>query len=147
VSPIAVVDAPLVGYVDHPGGMSHHRERLLREFAVLRRELSDLAHHPADRDAIDGHRLGVWMLRQQVGAGRRLDSFLLPYQLMRRNMMSPVRAIPHSLLSAFAPHWLRRRWVGQWQRSSKPRHVEYAERWLAEARRTLPFLNEVPAQR
>lgn len=141
-SPIAVVDLPLVGYVDHAGGMSHDRERLLHEFSSLQAALSDLAEHSEDRDAIDSHFIGVWMLRQQVGAGRRLDSFLMPYQLMRRNMMPPGRVVPHSLLSAFAPQALKRRWVGQWRRASLEHHLAYAESWLAQARRTLPPVTE-----
>lgn len=145
-SPVAVVDLPLVGYVDHAGGMSHHRSRLLSEHAKLRAALSEVAQHPEDRNGIDGHRLGVWMLRQQVGAGRRLDSFLLPYQLMRRNMMSPIRVVPHSILSAAAPRALQRRWRGQWARSSDPRHMAYAEKWLAEARQTLPRVIEPPVE-
>lgn len=143
VSPIAIVDLPLVGYVVHPGGMSFHRTRLLHEYDLLRAALADVARQPEDLDGIDGHRLGVWMLRQQVGAGRRWDSFVLPFQLMRRGMMSPVRVVPHSVLSAFAPGALQRRWRGQWARSSQPRHVAYAEKWLAEARRTLPPVGDV----
>lgn len=148
LSPIAAVDLPLVGYVDHAGGMSHDRERLLREFSSLQDALSDLAEHAEDRDGIDRHFIGVWMLRQQVGAGRRLDSFVMPYQLLRRKMMPPVRVVPHSLASTFAPNALRRRWAGQWRRASLEHHMAYAESWLAEARRTLPPIGErAPAAR
>ncbi len=137
-SPIASVDLPLVGYVVHGEGMSHHRQRLLREFDDLRRDLAELARHPEDVAEMDVRWFGVWMQRQQVGAGRRLDSFLLPYQLLRRNMMSPLRAVPHSVVGPLMPQLVRRRWRRQWEGASEKRHVVYAEQWLAQARRTLP---------
>jgi hypothetical protein len=135
-SPLAVVDRPLVGYVEHPGGMSRGRLHLaLDELALLRRSLDRLAERSGQPDRLDGIALGHWMLRQQTGGGRRRDNFVLPYRLVRRGLMRPWRVLPYSVAGAVAPSALERRWASRWLLDEC--YVQYAQAWLADARRTL----------
>lgn len=139
VSPLAVVDLPLVGYVDHSGGMSHQRRALLAEFALLRDRLR--AHGAAAGRELDVDLLlaGTWMLRQQVSVGRRWDTLVLPFQLLARRMMLVSRAIPYGVVGPVAPQLLMRQWAANWQVPDE-RNRTYAQQWLSHAGRTLPAL-------
>lgn len=137
VSPLAVVDLPLVGYVDHSGGMSHQRKALLAEFSLLHERLR-LAGAAAGRQVdVDLLLAGTWMLRQQVSVGRRWDTLVLPFQLLARRMMLVSRAVPYGLVGPVAPQLLMRQWAAKWQVPDE-RNRTYAQHWLSHARRTLP---------
>lgn len=136
LSPLAVVDAPLVGYVAHRGGMSHDRSRLLEELAVLRSAFDEIA---GGAPTIDEMNLGRWMLQQQASDGRFGETATMAWQLLHRRMVQPWR-VPFSMLGAVAPPGIRRRWARR-RSLTDPRRRGYqriAEGWLAEARRTLP---------
>lgn len=143
-APLAVVDAPLVGYVAHPGGMSHDRRRLLAEFGDFQEAMSGLAG--ARDECVDVVRLGGWMLHQQASDGRLRETALLGLSLLRRRMAQP-RRVAYSLVRAAAPLRVRRRWTGS-RIVEDPRRLAYrrqAEQWLAEARHPLPAHGPAPA--
>ena len=133
-APLAVVDLPLVGYVEHAAGMSQAQLHLaLDELALLQGSLDCLAAASGRSERLDLAALGYWVLRQQTSGGRRRDRLLLPFRLSRRGMLPPARVMPYSVLSGFAPGALQRRWARRWTRD--PRYVEYAESWLTDLRR------------
>lgn len=135
-APLAAVDRPLAGYVEHPGGMSRGRLHLaLDELALLRTSLHRLAEESGQSHRLDGTALGHWMLRQQTGGGRRLDRFVLPYRLARQGLLRPWRVLPYSVVSSTAPALLQRRWASRW--TLEERYVSDAQIWLAEVRRAL----------
>ena len=134
-APLAVVPRPLVGYVEHPGGMSRGRLDLaLAEVDLLRGRLAALA----DRAGVDARLhdvlLGQWMIRQQNGTGRRRDRLVLPVQLARRGMVQRPRVPAYGVLSACAPSLLQARWQTAWDRD--PVAMADAEGWLAGLRET-----------
>lgn len=142
-APLAVVDRPLVGYVEHPGGMSRGQQHLaLDELPLLRAGLQRLAAASGQEEALDSLALGHWMLRQRNGGGRCIDSFLLPYRLGRRGLMAPSRVLPYSLLSALAPAVLERRWAAYWM--LEERAMQDARTWLAELRSGCPAVRSPP---
>ncbi len=135
-APLAVVDRPVVGYVEHPGGMSRGRLHLaLHELTLLRTALARLAQASGREAHLDEIALGSWMLRQQTGERRRMDSFLLPYKLVRQDLMRPWRVLPYSVVCALAPDRLERRWASRWTLDEG--YMRYAEAWLAELRRSV----------
>lgn len=138
-APLAVVDRPLVGYVEHDGGMSTAGLHLaLEELDALRAALGRLAETSGRAVQLEGPALGHWMLRQQTGRGRRLDALVLPLKLGRRGLMTTWRVLPYSLASTLAPELLQRRWASRW--TLDERYMSDAAAWLADARRTLPSL-------
>lgn len=132
-APLAVVDLPLVGYVQTAGGMSREGlHRALRELTPLSESLDRLAAARGLPSQLDRHSLGHWKFRQQTGAGRRLQNLLLPYRLHRHELMHLWRAVPSSLVSAAAPSLLQRRWQRRWEVDE--RQEAYARAWLGQAR-------------
>ena len=135
-APLAAVDHPLVGYVEHPGGMSRHRLHLaLDELSLLRDSLERLAERSGRPHRLDHIALGHWMLRQQTG-GRRRDSAVLPFRLASRGLLRPWRVLPYSLTTALAPAALQRRWATRWV--LEERYVREAQDWLAALSAAVP---------
>lgn len=129
-APLAVVDRPLVGYVEHPGGMSRGRLHLaLEELAQLRETLDRLGRASGRQVQLDRLKLGSWVLRQQIGARSRRSSLVLPYRLAGMSLLSPARVVPYSLLGAVAPGLLERRWAGYWRLDDD--YMQEAEAWLS----------------
>ena len=129
-APLAVVDLPLVGYVEHAGGMSQRGLHLaLEELPALEASLAELAAGLGLPPQLDRHALGHWMLRQQTSAGRRRDNLRLPYRLLQQQLLTPHRAVAYSVTTGLAPDLLRRRWQGRWWLDAD--YMEYARQWLA----------------
>jgi hypothetical protein len=136
VAPLAAVDRPLVGYVEHSGGMSRNRLHLaLEELSLLQESLERLRERSGQPHRLDSIALGHWMLRHQTG-GRRRDSAVLPFRLVRHGLLRPWRVLPYSLVSAVAPAVLQRRWATRW--SLDERSVREAQDWLATLRASVP---------
>ncbi|MDP9433916.1 MAG: glycosyltransferase [Actinomycetota bacterium] len=137
-APLAVVDRPLVGYVEHDGGMSRGRLDLaLSELDLLAASLDRIGAAAGLTERLDRLMLGQWVRRQQNG-GRRWDNVLLPFRLLPHGLVEPSRAVPYALAGGLAPQVLQRRWARRWLLDEQ--YVAYAHRWLAEARRDLPPL-------
>lgn len=129
-APLAVVDLPLVGYVEHAGGMSQRGLHLaLEELDLLEVSLACLALQAGRTPRLDSHALGRWMLRQQTSAGRRRDNFVLPWRLLRAGLMPPARALAYSAITSTAPSAMRRRWETFWRTDED--YMSYAREWLA----------------
>ena len=129
-APLAVVDLPIVGYVEHGGGMSKGRLDLaFTELDALLASLDRLAEASGCDEKLDRRMLGLWMLGQQTGWGRRRDNLVLPFQLLRHDLMSPDRAVAYALVAFVAPHALQRRWRRYWQLDEE--QMSYARSWLA----------------
>ena len=129
--PLAVVDLPIVGYVEHAGGMSQRGLHLaLEELDALEAALARLASRRGMAPQLDRHALGHWMLRQQVASGRRQDNVVLPFRLLSRGLLSPWKAVAYSLATGLTPEALRRRWAGHWLLDAE--YVGYARSWLAD---------------
>ncbi len=144
-APLAVVDYPLVGYVEHQEAMSRHRLHLaLDELTPFADALADLAEAAGLDTRLDRIALGHWMLRQQTGVGRRRAGLLLPFRLVRRQLMVPWRVLPYSAVVLAAPSLLQRRWAGRWVVDE--RSWRYAQSWLAELRRSLPAVEQAGPQ-
>ena len=136
-APLAAVDRPLVGYVEHVGGMSRGRLHLaLDELTLLRQSLDELQQRSGRPDRLDAIALGHWMLRQQTGGGRRRDRALLPFRLAQRGLVRPWRVLPYSVVTSLAPSALERRWATRWWLDE--RYVREAHEWLATLRAGLP---------
>lgn len=105
VSPLAVVDVPLVAYMNHPASMSHDGPQLLAEFQLLQEHLAAIHDDGAHQPHIDTRALGIWMLYQQVGTGSLVNTAWLVRELLRRKMLSPVWA-PYFMLGTVAPRAL-----------------------------------------
>lgn len=128
-APLAVVDLPLVGYVEHAGGMSQRGLHLaLEELDALERALEGLAQRSGLDQRLDRHALGHWMLRQQFSSGRRTDNVVLPYRLLQQDLLSGPRAVAYSLLTGLTPALLARRWAGHWRLDED--YLRYASGWL-----------------
>ncbi|NHC12727.1 glycosyltransferase family 2 protein [Motilibacter deserti] len=134
-APIAVVDAPLVTYVDHSEGMSHHRLRLLSELEVLRPKLHEIGDTVGVRVDIDEDHLLQWMLRQQVRAGRRRDAALLHAQLLLAGIVPLRHMLPSTVLGIVAPGFRRRRWERREQVHTDPDYAAAASTWLVPLQR------------
>ena len=129
-APLAVVDLPLVGYVEHASGMSQRGLHLaLEELTALEASLARLARQSGTTPRLDRHALGRWMLRQQTWAGRRRDNLVLPWRLMRAGLMPPARALSYSAVTGTAPGAMRRRWASFWRVDDD--YMSYAGQWLA----------------
>jgi hypothetical protein len=129
-APLAVVDLPLVGYVEHAGGMSQRGLHLaLEELDALDASLARLAARQGLPPQLNRTALGLWMLRQQTAAGRRRDNLRLPFRLLRQDLLTPHRAVAYSLVTALAPEVLQRRWASFWRLDAD--YVDYARVWLA----------------
>ena len=130
-APLAVVDLPLVGYVEHTGGMSQRGLHLaLEELDALEASLARLAARSGLPPQLDRFALGHWMLRQQTSAGRRRDNLVLPFRLLRQDLVSPHRAVAYSVTTAVVPAVLQRRWASYWRHDAD--YVAYARTWLSE---------------
>ncbi|NHC45135.1 glycosyltransferase family 2 protein [Motilibacter aurantiacus] len=129
-APIAVVDAPLVTYVDHSEGMSHDRLRLLAELEVLRPKLRALGRAEGAQVEIDEQHLLQWMLRQQVRAGRRRDAALLHTQLVLAGIVPLRHMLPSTVIGMVAPGFRRRRWDRREQTHTDPEYAAEAAPWL-----------------
>ena len=128
-APLAVVDRPLVGYVQHAGGMSQRTLHLaFDELDALEASLARLGARRGLPPQLDRKGLGMWMLRQQTSAGRRVDNLVLPFRLLRRRLVSPARAVAYSVLTAGAPALIERRWASFWEVDPDP--MDYARAWL-----------------
>jgi GT2 family glycosyltransferase len=128
-APLAVVDLPLVAYVEHTGGMSKGRLDLaFTELELLDASLERLATEAGLEERLDRRLLGLWMLRQQMGWGQRLDNLVMPFRLLRHGMMSPARAVGYGLSAALAPQALQRRWRRYWWLDED--YMCYAQSWL-----------------
>ncbi len=135
-APLAAVDHPLVGYVEHPGGMSRDRLHLaLDELGLLQESLERLRERSRQAHALDRTALGHWMLRQQTG-GRRRDSAVLPFRLVQHGLLRPWRVLPYSVAAVLAPAALQRRWATRWL--LEERYVREAQDWLATLREAVP---------
>jgi hypothetical protein len=130
-APLAVVDRPIVGYVEHAAGMSQRNLHLaLDELPQLEASLARLAAAAGQSPRLDRRALGMWMLRQQVSCGRRVDNLALPYRLLRHGLLPPLRAGAYSAVAAAAPASLQRRWRRYWNTDESS--MAYARAWLAE---------------
>jgi hypothetical protein len=130
-APLAVVDRPIVGYVEHAAGMSQRSLHLaLDELPQLEASLARLAAAAGQPAQLDRHALGRWMLRQQVSCGRRIDNLVLAVRLLRHDLLPPVHAGAYSALVAVAPASLQRRWQRYWNTDESA--MAYARAWLAE---------------
>ena len=130
-APLAVVDLPLVGYVEHAGGMSTRSQHLaLEELRPLSRTLRRLAEESAQDVAVDRRSLSMWMLRQQTATGPRLGNVVLPFRLMREDLLPPFHAAAYAVAGGLASRALQRRWSGYWRLD--PDYMDYARAWLAE---------------
>ena len=128
-APLAVVDLPLVGYVEHAGGMSQRGLHLaFEELDDLAASLARLAARSGTDTTLDRKGLGMWMLRQQTSAGRRVDNVVLPYRMLRHRCVSPARAVAYSTVLASAPSLLQRRWATFWDLDEEL--MGWAQNWL-----------------
>ncbi len=131
-APLAVVDLPIIAYVEHTGGMSKGRLDLaLTELDLLVASLDRLAAASGLEQQLDRTLLGLWMLRQQTGWGRRVDNLAVPFRLLRHGLMSPARAVAYGVLTAVAPAAVLRRWRRYWRLDED--YMSYARSWLAGA--------------
>ncbi|CAA9324114.1 MAG: hypothetical protein AVDCRST_MAG16-951 [uncultured Frankineae bacterium] len=128
-APLAVVDLPLVGYLQHAGGMSQRGLHLaFDELEDLQASLARLGARSGRPVALDRKGLGMWMLRQQTSAGRRRDNLVLPFRLLRAGCVTPARAVAYSLLTALTPALIEWRWASFWEVDPEP--MAYADAWL-----------------
>lgn len=138
-APLAVVDRPIVGYVEHAGAMSRGRLDLaLTEVELLAATLDRVAASAGLDVGLDRMKLGHWVRRRQNGGGRR-QNLLLPFRLLPHGMVQPSRAPLYGVAGALVPSILERRWARHWWLDEQ--YLAYARAWLAEARRTLPPLD------
>ncbi len=132
-APLAVVDLPLVGYVQHAGGMSQRGLHMaFDELSALEASLARCGARSGTRVPLDRKGLGMWMLRQQTSAGRRRDNLVLPLRLLRHGCVSPARAVAYSVVTAAAPALIERRWASFWEVGEEP--MRWARDWLDELR-------------
>ena len=130
-SPLAVVDLPLVGYVEHAGGMSTRSMHLaFQEIEPLQRTLRRLAAASGQQVPFDRRSLAMWMLRQQTASGGRRGNVVLPFRLMRSDLLSPLHATAYAVAMGVAPRLLQRRWAGYWRLDDD--YMTYARGWLRE---------------